>query len=130
MASIIPDLGFGATITFSSSFFTARALNIQWTGMEREWVETTTLATTGGKTFVPSDVYDPGSLEVEMQFRSGTTPPIVGASETVTITFPDLETWAASGYMSGIEWTAPLTGDVMTARATLKFTGAITLGVP
>lgn len=124
MAAITPDLTTGATITFSSSFL-ARILNIDWSGISRDALETTTTATTGGRTFIPSDTYDPGQLTVEIQFDTDASPPITSTAETVTVTWPDLETWSAAGFLQDFSISAA-NEQVMTATAVVKFTGSIT----
>jgi hypothetical protein len=123
--AVTPDLGHGAAITFSTGFL-ALLLSIDWTGISREAIETTVLGTTGGKTYMPGDNYDPGELSVEMQFASDAAPPITAIAETVTLTFDDAETWAAEAFMTGYEITNITNEGVMTANATLKFSGSIT----
>lgn len=120
-------LGHGTTITFSSGFL-AEILSLQWTGIERMSVPTTHFGTTGGKTFVPADLTDPGELVVEMHHDATATPPLTGVAETVTITWPTgapAETHACSGFLSGYEINA---ADEEKVRATsrLKLTGPIT----
>lgn len=120
------ETGTGASITFSSSFF-AKARSISWTGISREAIDMTTLATTGGRDYVPGDLYDLGQLEVEGLFDAETDIPIASAAETVTVTLPstgagNTSTWACSGFMTGFEWTAPLEG-AQTYKATLKLSG-------
>ena len=121
----VPDVGAGTAIAFSTSFFVAKLTNISWSGIERGAVETTTMTTTGGDTFMPVDTYNSGTLTVDMQFATNVAPPILGAAETITITWPDAETWACSGFMTGYDITAA-TKEVMTATATIKFSGTIT----
>jgi hypothetical protein len=125
--AVTPDLGQGTSITFQTGFL-ANLLSIDWGGIERASVETSTLATTGGKTFMPGDLYDPGELSVEMQFDTDSAwiTALTAAAETVTITWPDAETAAASGFMTGFEITNVTSEGVMTATATIKFTGTIT----
>ena len=125
MAAITPDVGTGATISGSGQ--TGNVLSISWSGISRPAVDTTHLGTTTARTFMPGDLYDPGELTVEFQLDSdqtwGTT--IAAEAATITITFADAETWAASGFMTSLEASVPLE-DVMTVTATYKLTGAIT----
>jgi len=128
------NVGTGSTITFSSGFF-GEILSIGWSGINREAVETSHMGTTGGRTFIPGDLYDPGELSVELNFEAtdDVTTPITSAAETVTVTIPNsptattVSTWAASGFMTSFEVTDPME-DKMTASATIKFTGDITVG--
>lgn len=127
MAAVTPDLGHGAAIAFQTGFL-AKILSIEWTGIERAAVETTVLDTSGGKTFMPGDNYNPGELQVEMQFDtdSAWVTALTAAPESVTITWPDAETAACSAFMTNFEITNITNEGVMTATATLKFTGTIT----
>jgi len=61
MAAKTPDVGTGATIGFSTSFF-ATATSFSWSGVSREALDTTTLATTAAKTYMPGDLYDGASV--------------------------------------------------------------------
>lgn len=124
MAAITPDVGTGTSIAFATSFL-ANLTNVNWSGISRPAVDTTHMGTTPARTFMPGDLYDPGSLSVEMQFDTDASPPITGAAETVTVTFPDAETWSASGFLTEFAFTAA-TEEVMTATATVKFTGTVT----
>lgn len=125
MAAVTPDTGAGASITFSSGFF-ATLLGLEWSGISREVVETTTLGvTSGGRTYLPAKRYDPGSIVARMQFDSDLSPPISAVAETVTVTFDDAETWAASGML--VDFAFTVEGDeLMEATATVKLTGDIT----
>lgn len=124
MAAVTPDVGTGTSIAFSTSFL-GRLTSVRWTGISREALETTTMATTGGRDFIPGDLYDPGELQCEIQFDTDATPPISSAAETITITWPDAETAIFSGFMTGFEISDVLE-QVMTATATIKITGDIT----
>ena len=126
------DSGFGTTITFSSGFF-AEILSVDPPSMERAAIATTHSTTTGGKaTFIPSDITDYGEIGVEIAYNPSTDPPIDAAVETCTITFPipaggsTAATWAISAFMTNFTPTVPI-DDRMTARATLKCTGDITV---
>lgn len=125
MPAVTPDTGLGTAITFSNGFL-ARVLSIEISGIERGELDSTTMGSTaGGKTFLPTDMYDPGEMSVEMQFDTDAAPPITGAAETVTITWPDAETWACSGWLKSLSVNAAAE-DIMTATAVIKFTGSWT----
>ena len=68
------DQGTGITITWGSSYF-ADIQSLSLSGPSREAIDITTFATTGGREFVASDVYDPGELEAEILLAPGTAPP-------------------------------------------------------
>lgn len=125
MPAITPDTGLGTAITFATGFL-ARVLSLEISGIERAELESTTMATTaGGKTFLPGDLYDAGEMTVEMQFDTDAAPPITAAAETITITWPDAETWACSGFLKSFAINAT-PEEIMTATAVIKFTGAWT----
>lgn len=125
------DIGTGATILFATSSFSAEIESIGHSGISREAVESTHLGTTNAKTFIAPDLYDPGELSLEMNFDPDTFPPIDQPAEVITVTFPTPiggasgASWAASGFMTEFEYTAPLE-EKMTATATVKFSGVIT----
>lgn len=123
------EIGTGTTITFSSGFF-AEILDITGPGAAREAIATSHMGTGSAHTFVPADLVDWGELSVEIAFDPATKPPIRGAVETITITFPNsaASTWAFSGFLTGFEPSDPLE-ERMTASATIKVTGVVTVTV-
>jgi len=123
--------GTGITISYQSGFL-AEILDFTWSGISRESIDTTNFATTGARESMPSTLYDPGEMQVELLFDAEVSPitAIASAAETVTVTYSDpapASTMAASGFMTEFEINAPLE-DRVTATATLKLTGAITHG--
>lgn len=126
------DQGFGLSITFSSGFC-ALIRSVTWGGMQREFLDSSHMATTNGwMTFMPSDLKDAGELSVDLLFDPDMEPPIEGALETITVTAPipaggsTAATWACSGALRSFEWTGPHDA-LMTATAALKFTGEPTI---
>jgi hypothetical protein len=67
-----------------------------------------------------------------MLFDASKDPPIEGAAESITVTYPmaagatTAATWTGTGFMTAYEPTVPING-IMTATATIKWTGAITV---
>lgn len=121
------DIGTGSTLTFAD--FTQELLSLSWSGLERPAIDTSHMGTTGGRTSIPGDLYDPGEITAEVHLNSSEPPPITAAATTLTITFPMTDTnpgdtWTASAFMTGFEFTDPLE-DKMTATATFKATGSI-----
>lgn len=130
MAATDVDLGFGTTITFATGFL-AKITGVSWGGIAREPKETSHMGTTNGwRTFIPSDLKDPGELTVELQFdkNAATKTNLDGDPETITVTFPipaggtTAATWACEGFLTSFELSDPM-DDVMTASAGIKFTG-------
>jgi len=122
------SLGFGTTITFSSGFC-ASIKDVKIGGLSREAVDVTNFGSTGGyKEFIPSALIDPGELEVELIYDTDTAPPISGAAEAVTVTFPlksgetTAATMACNGFLTDSEEAVPM-DDAMSQNVTIKFTG-------
>lgn len=124
------DIGTGTTITFGTSSFTAQVLAINNTGTSRESIDTSHMGTVGGRTFISGDLFDPGQLDLDIQFLPEARPPYTGAAETVTVTFPTNGTqtvgakYAALGFVTAFDWSDPME-DLMTASTSIKFSGNI-----
>lgn len=125
------DLGTGASITFGTSGFTANITAINGQPITRPAIKTSHLGTTTADTFIPGDLYDPGGVQCEIQFDPDDFPPVSGAVETITVTFPlgaggsVAAKWAFSGFMTDFSYGVPLE-ELMTGSFTLKASGAIT----
>jgi hypothetical protein len=125
-----PQQGQGVAITFASGFM-AWITDVSVTGISRAPLETTNSATTVSRTFIPEKLVNYGELRVSLQLKTSADPPIEGAAETVTITWPmetggtTAPTWSGTGFMTGYEATGSING-IMTATATLKITGTLT----
>lgn len=127
------DVGTGTSLVFGTSGFNAYITNVSGPGITREAIETTHLGTTGGKTFIPGDLYDGGELTLDVMHDPSITVPMLAGNqpETITITYPTPAgmssgaTWSFSGFMTNYEPTAPLE-DKMTATVTIKLTGNLT----
>ena len=96
--------------------------------MERAAIPASTLATTGGMEFLAGLLYDPGEISCQLHHNPAALPPINGAAETVTLTYPDAgaATWAAQGFMTSYEVTGELE-DRIVATCTIKLSGDITV---
>tara|TARA_Y100001973_G_scaffold103364_1_gene170459 strand:+ start:176 stop:550 length:375 start_codon:yes stop_codon:yes gene_type:complete len=97
-------------------------------GGTRESIDTSHLATTGGRTFVPSDLVDFGEISVEGHW-DGTQPQITGSSTgaySITIGTTTSKTWAGSGFISSWESGTPM-DDLISFSLTIKCTGTWTL---
>jgi len=122
------DVGTATTIVFGTSAFTAEVKSLNGTDVTREDIDVTHMGSTTYMEFQPSDLADGGSIEMEIHFDPDAIPPISGAAETITITFPlpagqttpaDL---VFTGYVNSWSWEAPLE-EVMTAEVTIKVDG-------
>lgn len=125
------DVGTGTTIVFGTSSFTAEILNVGQDGIDRIAVQTSHMTTTNSHTFMPGDLVDEGEVTLEFAFNPNNQPPIRGAAETVTITFPIPAGGSAgataqfTGFIKGWDWGAALE-EKMTGTATLKVSGTVT----
>lgn len=120
--------GTGATIAFGTSSYSADILSINGSGITRPSIDTSHMGSTV-RTFIPGDLVDNGTVEVEIIFDPDDQPPISAAAETITIEFNSPETTGAqaagSGFVTDWEFGAPLE-DKMTGTYTIKWAGAVT----
>lgn len=116
--------GHGTTIAWETGFF-ATILGISLGGVERAAVLTSHFGTTNYKTFEPADLTDPGEITVEIQHDTAKAPPVLEAAETLTITWPDSQTLACSGFMTGYEFSA-VDEELVRATARIKLTSTPT----
>ena len=139
MAGTTVDNGTGTLITFGTSAFTSELLGVEGSGISRPSIDTSHMGTAApgnnviaNRTSIPGDLTDPGSINIELHFDPDQEPPIDQVSETITITFPlaagdsTAAKWAATGYMTDFSFGAQME-DKMTATATIKWSGNITL---
>lgn len=126
------DTGTGATMTFASTSYSVPITQIVHQGESVDDIRTSHLGTTGGHTYIPSDLVEGGEYVCSYQVDPN-EPPIDGAPSTETITYtapiPSGSTVAATeaftGYIKSHEKTVP-TGDLMTGTFTVKVAGTIT----
>lgn len=120
--------GTGITIGFGTSNFTAEIMSVNGSGITRPSIDTSHHGSTE-RTFIPGDLVDNGTVDVEINFDPDEQPPIDEAPETVTITFPTAldngATLVGSAFVTDWEWGGPLE-DKLTASFTLKWAGAVT----
>ena len=125
-------VGTGTVLTLGGITLTVDRLSIGMSGISRESIETTHLGTLAARTFIPSDLYDPGSLEVEFQVDA-TTPATTMAVETImtdatidwTLVMNEGGDWAGNGFVVDFSWNLPLE-ELATGSFTLKCSGGIT----
>lgn len=122
----VTDIGTATTITFGTSAWTSELLNVDWDGMARGEVQTSHMGSTGWHSFIPTDLIDPGGIEVEFHLKDNQVNPCTLVPEVITITTPSGTTWAASGFATNYRIGLPFE-DKMTASMTIKATDAITI---
>ena len=130
MAGQVSDLGTGTILLFSN--ITVDLTSVAMTGISRPSIETTHLGSTPTQTFIPGDLYDPGSIECE--FQVDTTAPVtnmdietlmVAGSSSWSIAVGSLATWSGSNaFVTDFSWNLP-TEELATGSFTLKITGDI-----
>lgn len=128
------DNGTGTTVTFGTSSITANVTAISDTGVSREAIETTHLGTTGGRTYIPGDIYEPGEITLSVQFDpdKNIEVDILRVAETVTITYPlasgqsTASAHASSGFITSYGNVEVAGEALMSAEIVVKKTGALT----
>ena len=119
----MPATGNGATIGWASSANVGTITSISGIGGTREAIDTSSLATTGGRDFIPSDLVDYGELSIEGAWY-GTATPIAAAAEVVTVTIgtTTAKSWAGTGFVTSWETGIPM-DDVISYSLTIKCSG-------
>lgn len=135
MSSPAVNVSTGLTIAAGTSSWSAQIIDVQWSGVAREAIETSHMATAaagagtfGNRTFIPGDLSDPGELTVQFHFNPDTEPPIDQLAETWTVTIPGSTTpatWACSGFATNVDVSMPLE-DKMVGTMTIKLSGSVT----
>jgi len=132
--AVQPDVGTGATVTFTG--LTLNLLGINHNDISRPKVATSHLGTTGGRTFIPTDTYEPGELELEVQFDGkeplANKPPweaVAGTLDLEFAIFTGTNTTKAkltgSAFCTGFSYNVPF-DELMTGTVTFAFSGSIT----
>lgn len=95
MAALATRTGFGATLTHSG--FSVKVISIGSFTQSRPKLDTSYLATTSYRTFIPGDLIEPGEFEVTFFYDSSVEAPIAGSAASTTITLPDSTSGSGSG---------------------------------
>lgn len=130
MAVVSPDLGYGATLGFGTSTFTASIRSISVGERTREVIDASHLTTTTNKRKLIGDLVDVGSFDVEFIWDSTSTkvPPIAAAAETITITLPDVSTIIGKGAVTSFGGPNIAIEDLMVGTMTVTWTGLDSAG--
>ena len=113
MAIAADDVGTGTTAVFGTSSFAMNVTNVSGGDMTRAVIDSTHMGTTGERTKIFGDLFDPGSIELELALDPEDQPPI---------TFPSTATLAGTGATTAWSWNSPLE-DKMTATMTFTWDG-------
>lgn len=125
----------GSGITFGTSGFSAEITGVGMDGIERSDIDVSHLGTpdaqSGGsgvlnaREFKPGKLYDPGGLDLDIQYEPGTNPPINGDPETITLTADGGGSISFQGYVNGFNFEGELEGK-WTGTISIKASGPIT----
>lgn len=129
MPSTVPDVASNITIAAGTSGFSAEKVSFTPPQTSVDEIDTSHLGMTAGsgKTYMPADLLENGSLEIgEMHFNPDTTPP-VRTQETWTITWPSGATWVFSGFMAEYTPGEMAINQKMVGAARIKVSGNITI---
>lgn len=121
-------VGTATTVTWTGSNWAEIIGTVVGPSQDRGFVQTSHMGTTVAHTFIPVDLIDTGTIEIEMHFDGTVALPTFGAEATVTIAWAGVGTTnltTVQAFMTNFTPSAPLE-DVMTATATLKCSGAVT----
>lgn len=128
MATVAPATGVGTTVVFGTSGVAAKVMGIRISGPHRKDIDISDLsiAAGSGRTFIGSDLYDGGTITLDIQFPQ-TVKTIVQmmslATESITITFgASGSTFVTSGFIMDYGVDAK-PGELLTATITVKATG-------
>ena len=117
------------TITFATSSFAANLIGLSGPSQTREAIESTVMSTTTAKTYIVATLKDAGEVDIEFEYAGSDTPPIGAVAETITIDWGGVgvgHMTVFTGFMTGHNPTSAM-GERMTASATLKISGDITI---
>lgn len=115
----------GLTITFGTTSYAGEIIGCNLTGVSRTVIDTSHMGTTGARTKAAGKLYEPGTLEVSVNWKPDAQPPITTAEETITLTFPSTKangaTLVAPGFVSAFSGSFPLE-EKMTGSFTIQLT--------
>jgi len=124
------DTGNGATLTLSSTGSVGDIRQMTLPEFVLEKIEDSHLGTTNFKTYIPSDLEDPGEFTAEIIFDSGSAVPARGTVETATVTFPiantsntNAATLAGTGFLTTYKIPDLANGELQVASLTFAFDG-------
>lgn len=126
------ETGHGASITLPGVTL-SEVLDISWSGVSRNAIETTNMGTggsvssSGGRTYITASPSDAGEITIEANLDTQVAAWIScidAAAGAVVLTFPGGGTWTTGGFVTSTSFSVPLE-DKMTASITVKLTGDI-----
>ena len=130
MALGVISTGFGTTIVFGTSAFSANIYNITRSAVARKAIDRTHMGSALSRMeFLPATLVDDGTYELELDFNPNVSVPIDGVAETITITYPiGTQLTAAkdvfTGFVTSVGQRVPL-DDRLSQTVTLKISGKV-----
>lgn len=134
------NTGTGTTVTFTDSSYTCGILEINPDGKERADIDTSTLSTTGGRTKMAGDLYNPGELKLKIH-HDADTPAwtlLTSPAEKIRITYPlpnpagTVTTPAREefmGFVKGVDGPGIMIDEKMETDVTIAVSGNISKSV-
>ncbi len=118
--------GHGTTITFGTSGFAAKLIDVEGPGQSRVKIDCTTMDSETVE-YLEAAIVDGGDVNITVQYLGSDDPPIDGATEAITIDWAGTGTGhktSFNGFMTNFTPRAA-SRERMTATATLAVAGAV-----
>ena len=122
--------GHGTTLAIGGSAV-GQIISISGPNMTRDSIEITNMGSTNKwREFIPG-MLDAGECTVDVVYDGTAVATFLAAqltqtAQTITVTFPDTGTWAASGFLTSLGHSIPY-DDKVSQSVGMKFTGAATI---
>jgi len=122
----------GASVAFGTSGLTGKVTSIGSVEQSRDALDITDLSVTAGgsRLFIPSDIYDPGTFDVEFLYSAAQALPNIAAiAETITITWPkattsgSAATFAGTGFIASRGTAEAAPGELMKMTVSVQWDG-------
>ena len=125
-------VGTGTILTLGNGIvFTVDRLSFAMDGLSLESIETTHMLTANARTFIASDLYDPGTLTIEFQLDSATPATTMdvetlmdGGADTWNIAMASGGDFAGNGFVKEVSWNYPME-DLATGTLVIQCSGVI-----
>jgi len=122
--------GHGTTLAIGGSAV-GQIISISGPNMTRDSIEITNMGSTNKwREFIPG-MLDAGECTADVVYDGTAVATFLAAqltqtAQTITVTFPDTGTWAASGFLTSLGHSIPY-DDKVSQSVGMKFTGAATI---
>ncbi len=122
----------GASVAFGTSGLTGKITSIGSVEQTRDALDITDLSISAGepRRFIPADIYDPGTFDVEFLYSAAQAlPNIAAVAETITITWPkattsgSAATFAGTGFIASRGTAEAAPGELMKMTVSVQWDG-------